>query len=148
MFKISGLLSIAVTFVFGAMLFWTSQAVQDVERNLAQNKNAIEREKESIRVLSTEWDYLNRPQRLERLAVEGIGMEDVDGGDVGVVSDISEIPEPVMPAIPSIKPASLMRIEPAASSSSSSENKGGGNFGYEREDFDKLLDSVYGGAVE
>lgn len=144
MFKISGVLSILATFVFGTLLFWTSQSVQDVERSLAKNKGAIEREKESVRVLATEWDYLNRPERLEHLAVDGIGMEDIDGKDIGIVSDVSAVPEPIIPAVPSIKPASLMRIAPAASS----ENVDGGEdveIDYEQKSFDELIDKVDGG---
>ena len=138
MFKISGLLTLVVTFAFGAILFWTSQSVQDVERQLAHKKSVMVQEKETIRVLSTEWDYLNRPQRLEVLATEGVGMDDVQGDDVGIVSDVSLIQEPVVPVLPSIKPASLSRIAPAAS------GEEGVSIQYDRDSFDTLLENMGG----
>lgn len=136
MFKISGLLTLAITFGFGAVLFWTSQSVQDVERRLAQKKSVIAQEKESIRVLSTEWDYLNRPQRLEMLAIDGVGMDDVEGDDIGIVHDVSLIPVPVVPVLPSVKPASLSRIAPAA------QNDENVSIQYDRGSFDALLKNV------
>jgi hypothetical protein len=139
MFKISGLLTLAITFAFGAILFWTSQSVQDVERQLAQKKSIVAQEKETIRVLSTEWDYLNRPQRLERLATEGVGMDEVESDEIGIVSDVSLIPEPVVPVLPSIKPASLSRIAPAASGDDDVSIQ------YDRGSFETLLESVGGG---
>ena len=139
MFRISGLFSLVVTLGLGAVLFWTSQSVQDVERSLSKKNNAIEREKETIRVLSTEWDYLNRPQRLERLAKDGIGMGEPDVEETSVVHDISSIPVPVVPVMPGIKPASLSNIEPAASEEEVDVK-------YDQEAFDSLLESVDGGS--
>lgn len=140
MFKISGLLTLGLTFSFGAILFWTSQSVQDVERELAHKKSIIAQERETIRVLSTEWDYLNRPQRLERLAKDGVGMEGAKGDELGIVHDAALIPEPVVPVLPSVKPASLSRIAPAASSTDEDVS-----IQYDRDSFDALLDNVGGG---
>lgn len=136
MFKISGLLTLFVTFAFGAILFWTSQSVQDVERQLAKKKSVVGQEKETIRVLSTEWDYLNRPQRLEKLAIEGVGMGDVEGDSIDIFHDVSLIPEPVVPVLPSAKPVSLSRIEPAA------QSDGEVSVQYDRGSFDALLENV------
>jgi hypothetical protein len=46
-----------------------------------------------VRVLSVEWDYLNRPQRLEKLAAEQLGMEPAGGKEM--VKAVSDIPEPL-----------------------------------------------------
>jgi len=133
-----------LTVALGAILFWTSQSVQDVERSLAKEKRAISREKETIRVLSTEWDYLNRPQRLERLAKEGIGMEEKSIEGQAIIRDVSSIPVPVVPVMPGVKPASLSRFAPRAFDEGVSESavdiKG------ENKSFDALLDSISGDA--
>ncbi len=139
MFKISGLFTLAVTFAFGAILFWTSQSVQDVERQLSKKRGVIAQERETIRVLSTEWDYLNRPQRLEMLATDGVGMTDVESDEIDIMRDVSLIPEPVIPVLPLVKPASLSRIVPAAGS-----DDGEVSVRYDRDSFGALLNSVEG----
>jgi len=113
--KISSLLHLLIAFGCGAVLFWTSQSVQDKERQIAQTRTVLAQEQEAIRVLSTEWDYLNSPLRLEKLATQGVGMDEQSNKDgVGIVDKVGAIPEPLRPALPSIKPASLSRIVPAA----------------------------------
>lgn len=51
-----------------AFLFWTSQSVQQAQDRLADVKAGLAQEKQSLRVLRAEWDYLSRPDRLEALA--------------------------------------------------------------------------------
>lgn len=91
-FRISNLLSLALATFFGVLLFWTSQSVQVKEDQLAEIKGGLSHEQEAVRVLSVEWDYLNRPQRLEKLAIEQLGMELPDGREV--VKNVNDIPEP------------------------------------------------------
>jgi hypothetical protein len=67
MFRLSGLLSLALAFCCGSLLFWTSQSVQRSEQNLEEAQSNVIKEQETLRVLTTEWDYLNRPERLEKL---------------------------------------------------------------------------------
>ncbi|MEM9469098.1 MAG: energy transducer TonB [Pseudomonadota bacterium] len=138
MFRISGLFSIALTVTLGVFLFWTSQSVQDAERALYKKNKLINKEVETIRVLETEWDYLNRPQRLERLAAEGIGVE--EGQNPSIIHSASSIPEPVIPIIPSIKPVSYSAIEPA----SGEPSQGNISIYSDREVFEELLQEVEG----
>lgn len=91
LFRISTILTLLIAAVFGILLFWTSQDVQKQERELAKAKAALTQEREAIRVLSVEWDYLNRPQRLEELATE-LGMKMPVAKEVMV--GINQIPEP------------------------------------------------------
>jgi len=76
------------------MLFWTSQAVQQKEDVLSGLKKELSHELESTRVLSVEWDYLNRPQRIEKMAREQLGMILPTSG--GVAKSIDDIPEPII----------------------------------------------------
>lgn len=93
-FRISNFLSLLLATFFGVLLFWTSQSVQTKENELARVKKNLAHEQETIRVLSVEWDYLNRPQRLEKLAIEQLGMEPAGGGEM--VKTVSDIPEPIV----------------------------------------------------
>ncbi len=96
LFRISNILFLAVAATLGVLLFWTSQAVQKKEADLAEDKATLAQEQETVRVLSVEWDYLNRPQRLEKLAKEQLGMQLPSAQEV--VTAVDQIPEPVEPA--------------------------------------------------
>ncbi|NCT41666.1 MAG: hypothetical protein GW778_08410 [Alphaproteobacteria bacterium] len=54
----------------GTALLHTSQRVQEAEETLASLEAEIAREQDTMRVLRAEWEYLNRPERLERLATK------------------------------------------------------------------------------
>ncbi|MEM7651186.1 MAG: hypothetical protein AAF204_03770 [Pseudomonadota bacterium] len=54
----------------GAVLLHTSQNVQHAEERLQELELSNYREQEKIRMLRAEWENLNRPERLERLASE------------------------------------------------------------------------------
>lgn len=94
LFRISNLLVIALATFFGVLLFWTSQAVQDKENTLHAINKKLAQEEDTVRVLSVEWDYLNRPQRLEKLAKEQLGMALPSTKEL--VRNVSEIPEPLL----------------------------------------------------
>ncbi len=91
-FRISNILFLSIATCFGILLFWTSQAVQKKEGELAVLKKNLSHEEDTLRVLSVEWDYLNRPQRLEKLAVEQLGMELPSSKEL--VKTVNDIPEP------------------------------------------------------
>jgi len=67
MFRLSGFFFIFIAVFCAILLFQTSQSVQSLEGDLADIVEVNQREKDNIRVLSTEWDYLNSPQNLEKL---------------------------------------------------------------------------------
>ncbi len=54
----------------GTVLLHTSQNVQHAEERLEALELSVYREEEKIRMLRAEWETLNRPERLERLANE------------------------------------------------------------------------------
>lgn len=94
LFRISSILSLLMAALFGVLLFWTSQAVQHKESELKEIREKLAQEEETLRVLGVEWDYLNRPQRLEKLAAEQLGMELPSAQEM--VRAASEIPEPII----------------------------------------------------
>ena len=112
LFRISNILSFAVATVCGVLLFWTSQAVQQKEDQLSEVRHKLGQETETVRVLSVEWDYLNRPQRLEQLARDQLGMEQPSAK--GVVRAASDIPEPVFEEEGIVQAVSLEPAKPVA----------------------------------
>jgi len=73
--RVSVLLALVIAVLAGTALFRVSQQVQtaeDAERHL---RISVASEKEAIRVLDAEWDYLNRPDRLEKLSQEYLNMQ-------------------------------------------------------------------------
>ncbi len=149
-FRISNLLSLVVATVFGVLLFWTSQAVQQKEEQLGELKQNLAQETETVRVLGVEWDYLNRPQRLEKMAVEHLGMELPSATEV--VKKVDDIPEPQPLVIPydetlaqevstaAPKPPQQKSIPMKAETISPSKA--------DKQSFDKLIQSLDGGADE
>ena len=75
MFKISNIIFCMIAIWTAVLLFWTSQSVQNAERELKNLKQSSYNEAEMFRVLSSEWDYLNRPDRLEELAARYLNVE-------------------------------------------------------------------------
>ena len=73
--KLSALMSLALAVLSGAALFWVSQQVQEAERIQRGLQATLDQEHEALRVLTAEWDYLNRPDRLEELARTYLNME-------------------------------------------------------------------------
>jgi hypothetical protein len=62
------------------VLFNISQHVQTIEERLDTVKTKIKKEQEKIRVLEAEWQYLIRPERLEKLALQYTLLRRSDGG--------------------------------------------------------------------
>ena len=98
MLKLTSLTSLLLALLSGAALFWVSQQVQQVEREQRQLMASITEEQESMRVLKAEWDYLNRPERLEQLSSKYLNMTPVSADTL--VQSISAIPEPEDPTAP------------------------------------------------
>lgn len=101
-FRISTLLAIALAVLSGAALFWTSQNVQRAESDLRRLKKAQAYEEQTIRVLHAEWDYLNRPDRLEALASEYLDLVPPDIRKVARGGDL--LPDALAPVVPGRKP--------------------------------------------
>jgi len=66
--KIRTFLIFGLACLAGTALLQTSQRVQEAEEKLAALRADVAREEDTMRVLRAEWEYLNRPERLERLA--------------------------------------------------------------------------------
>ncbi|HOO51546.1 MAG TPA: hypothetical protein PLK94_09705 [Alphaproteobacteria bacterium] len=90
--RLSTIAAILMAVISGVSLFWVSQQVQILERQQRILKQQVVSEKEGIRVLNAEWDYLNRPERLEYLSKKYLrSMEQVSPEDI--LKNASIVPE-------------------------------------------------------
>ena len=108
MFRISSLFFVVVAVVAGTLLFQTSQSVQRLEGDLHEVTQDVGHEKESLRILGAEWDYLNRPERLEKLTLENLDMDAVHAEKTDFISNGAAVPEPEIPVLPPVKPKNLL----------------------------------------
>lgn len=99
MFKLSGFIFLFTAIFCGVLLFETSQSVQSLESELAAIQSQNQKEKDEIRVLATEWDFLNRPQRLE-----GFVNGTIEKSSFQIITSPADIAEPAVPVLPTAKP--------------------------------------------
>ena len=100
--RLSTIAALALTMASGAVLFSTAQKVQQAESRVARLKSSVSQEEQTIRVLRAEWDYLNRPDRLEALVKNNLEL--VPASPESVRDDSSHLPSVRMPVIPARKP--------------------------------------------
>jgi cell division protein FtsL len=89
----------ALAVLAGSMLLQTSQNVQQSEAELAAITADVNREQDSIRILKTEWAFLNNPGRLETLARQYLKLSPPDPGRIA--TDSTEIPAKIEPPVES-----------------------------------------------
>lgn len=91
-------------------LFSTSQRVQQEESHLSALRADLAQERQSARVLRAEWDYLNRPDRLETLARQYLNLTPPESGALlSSLEDLKALPEEDPPA-----PAEKLGVRPGA----------------------------------
>ncbi|AEP10216.1 cell division protein FtsL [Micavibrio aeruginosavorus] len=105
--RLSSIVSLGLAGMAGFMLFQTSQNVQQAEHQLRGLNAQLTKEGEALRVLEAEWDYLNRPDRLEELARQHLKMEPID--PALLVRDGGALPDQIEPIIPARKPDPALR---------------------------------------
>lgn len=110
--RLTILLAVTAAIVSGTALFRVSQQVQTAENEKSRLAAAVSSEREAIRVLNAEWDYLNRPDRLEDLAVEHLGMQPPQPRQMQNAPDT--LPPPAVVSAPEETPAPEITAQPAA----------------------------------
>lgn len=89
----------AVTWMFvvtcaALAVFYVSQTVVRLERELAQQQRTILQHQEAIHVLEAEWSYLNRPERISLLAERFLALAPLSADHVVSIKDLPQRPEP------------------------------------------------------
>lgn len=118
-FRASTAVLLLAAILAGIMLFRISERVQVAEDNLTHMQEIAAKESEAIRVLRAEWDYLNRPDRIESLARQHLHMDKpaitqvmTDGGDLPPVPPPVETQPVSAEPAPAPKKPTPARIEP------------------------------------
>ena len=99
----------ALAALAGAALLHVSQRVQHAEEVLQSLERELAYEEQAMRVLRAEWEYLNRPERLERLAAKFLDL--VPPAPEKMTDDLmgeaSALPDKVEQEDTDFRPASL-----------------------------------------
>ena len=89
----------AVTWLFvvtcaALAVFYVSQTVEGLERELALQQQTILKQQEAIHVLEAEWSYLNRPERISVLAERFLALAPLSADHVVSIKDLPQRLEP------------------------------------------------------
>lgn len=94
-FSLRAMMVWVLAVVLGTVLLFTSQRVQEASKELRQLDRSIEAEQEALVVLNAEWEYLNAPQRLEKLAQDYFGMDVPEGKNLLTEDKALPFPAPM-----------------------------------------------------
>jgi cell division protein FtsL len=92
------LVNMACIAMLAAGVYLVKYSVQDVQRNVAAVKRDLAAERESLHLLKAEWAYLNRPERLRKLADRHLDLVPLDSrtiNQVGVLPAAATVEESV-----------------------------------------------------
>ena len=84
--RITALIYMACFAALSMGLYLVKYSVQDIQREVASARANLDREKESLHLLNAEWAYLNRPERLRRLADRHLDLVPLDSRRIEEVS--------------------------------------------------------------
>ena len=76
--RITALVYMACFAALAMGLYLVKYSVQNIQREVATMKEEVAREKESLHLLNAEWAYLNRPERLRKLADRHLALVPLD----------------------------------------------------------------------
>lgn len=87
--RITALVYMACFAALSMGLYLVKYSVQNVQREVVAMKDNVAREKESLHLLKAEWAYLNRPDRLQRLASAHLDLVPLDAKKI---NDVAVLP--------------------------------------------------------
>ncbi len=86
-------------------VFYVSQTVEGLERELALQQQTILKQQEAIHVLEAEWSYLNRPERISVLAERFLALAPLSADHVVSIKDLPQRLEPGDDEVPGLPKA-------------------------------------------
>jgi cell division protein FtsL len=78
MLKYANVGFVLVTLGMASMLYNLEHNTRGLEREIAKAKSAIADDTESIKLLNAEWSSLTRPERIQHLAEQHLGMKPIE----------------------------------------------------------------------
>lgn len=110
----SALIWVLLAVMSGAALFHTSQKVTDGRARLETIVARTAKESEALRVLETEWAYLNQPGKLEKLVKQYLDLAPLKGKQFGKVEDFADrTEEAIASALPAPEAEKAAAATPA-----------------------------------
>lgn len=91
MIRLSTILWIVLIAASAFGLYSVKFKVQTIRTQIAEVERDLELERETMNVISAEWAYLNRPERLQKLASTYLGAQEVT---VQQIAEVAAIPFP------------------------------------------------------
>jgi hypothetical protein len=88
MSRVLALGGIALTIAASVGLYQVKYQVQGMERDLAQMKRDVVRDRGEIQVLEAEWSYLNQPERLQDLANRYLSLAPATTAQMAAIEDL------------------------------------------------------------
>ena len=85
-FRITALVYMACIAALFMGVYLVKYSVQNIQREVAATRVELAREKESLHLLKAEWAYLNRPDRLNRLASRHLNLVPLSSKRIGDVA--------------------------------------------------------------
>jgi cell division protein FtsL len=74
MFKLANTLLVLATLMTASVLYALEYDIRSLERSISKEKLALLDETESIKLLNAEWSSLTRPERIQALAQQHLGL--------------------------------------------------------------------------
>ncbi|MBJ66310.1 MAG: hypothetical protein CML97_07455 [Rhodobiaceae bacterium] len=81
-------ISILVLGFLAVLLFQLKYEVGMLEKNLRTNINKLEQEKNALRILRAEWNYLSNPSRIQKLSDRYLRLSPVQPFQIGSIENI------------------------------------------------------------
>lgn len=101
--RLSTILWVLVLTAAAFGLYLVKYEVQGIQDELKSTLTQLEEERENIRVLKAEWQYLNRPERIEALAGKYLKLEPLTASQIAEVSAL-----PIMADTPATAPDNVI----------------------------------------
>ena len=88
MTRLSALIWMLVIVAATFMLYTVKYEVQSLRAQIAETTKELEHEREALNVVSAEWEYLNRPERLQALSAKYLATGSTTVEQIAVVEAI------------------------------------------------------------
>ena len=89
-FSVTNFVWMAIIALGAFGLYLVKYSVQEVQRDVARLEAKLKQEKETMHLLRAEWAYLNRPERLHKLAQGRVETQPVTTANI---IDVTRLPE-------------------------------------------------------
>jgi cell division protein FtsL len=90
MHKLFNAVLVFAVLISGFMLYKLEHATRGTERSIAKLEAMIAGEHEEIKLLNAEWSSLTRPDRLQKLAAEHLGLQTIESDQIVKLGDLGQ----------------------------------------------------------